>query len=206
MTTGTMPLLTVEPLTRATFAPFGDVIEVDGAATHYSINGGSTERYHDLARIDAGAEGRAIVSIFRSQPRELPFAVAAMERHPRSSQAFYPLSGRPYLAVVARKTARPAIDDLRVFHCAAHQGVNYFPGVWHHALLALHGPSDFLIIDRAGPGENCDIVQMAVRGLIPPPARWTAGYPGAHMPPGLDARYAGSATTVPAGRRGASAS
>jgi ureidoglycolate lyase len=182
MTIDTMPLLKVEPLTRATFAPFGDVIEVDGATTHYSINGGSTERYHDLARIEAGAAGRAIVSIFRSQPRELPFVVAAMERHPRSSQAFYPLSGLPYLAVVARKTAQPAIEDLRVFYCQAHQGVNYSPGIWHHALLALHGPSDFLIIDRAGPGENCDIVQMRARGMIPPMPHLQAERAGINPP------------------------
>jgi ureidoglycolate lyase len=162
MKADTTPLLTVEPLTRATFAPFGDVIEVDDAMTHYSINGGNTERYHDLARIDAGAEGRVILSIFRSQPCELPFAVSTMERHPKSSQTFYPLSGLPYLAVVARKTARPLIDDLRVFYCEAHQGVNYSPGVWHHSLLALHAPSDFLIIDRAGPGENCDITPMDI--------------------------------------------
>lgn len=167
MKADTPPLLTIEPLTRAAFAPFGDVIEVDNAMTHYLINNDSTERYHDLARIDAGPEGHAILSIFRSQPRELPFVVAMMERHPKSSQAFYPLSSLPYLAVVARTTAQPTIDDLRVFYCEAHQGVNYSPGVWHHPLLALHAQSDFLIIDRAGPGENCDITQMNICGTIP---------------------------------------
>ncbi|HEU0230195.1 MAG TPA: ureidoglycolate lyase [Burkholderiaceae bacterium] len=182
MITETMPLLAVEPLTRATFALFGDVIEADDTMTRYSINSGSTERYHDLARIDAGADGRAIVSIFRSQPRELPFVIAAMERHPKSSQAFYPLSGLPYLAVVARKSIRPALGDLRVFYCEGHQGVNYAPGIWHHPLLALLAPSDFLIIDRAGPGENCDIVQMDIHSVIPQLPRLNTGHTRTRAP------------------------
>ena len=45
-------LLRVEALTPAGFAPFGDVIEADAAATHCAVNAGTATRYHDLARID----------------------------------------------------------------------------------------------------------------------------------------------------------
>ena len=38
--------------------------------------------------------------------------------------------------------------------------VNYHAGTWHHPLLALDGISDFLVIDRAGPGNNCDEVEL----------------------------------------------
>ena len=78
----TMFPLTPEPLTREAFAPFGDVIEASDAVRHFTINAGNTERYHDLADIDAGPDGRVIVSIFRGQPRTLPFKVEMMERHP----------------------------------------------------------------------------------------------------------------------------
>ena len=50
-----MQTLTLQPLTRAAFEPFGDVIELDGAQ-HFPINGGTTERFHDLARVDVGAD------------------------------------------------------------------------------------------------------------------------------------------------------
>ncbi|MFA7437169.1 ureidoglycolate lyase [Castellaniella sp.] len=160
-------ILAVEPLSRSAFAPFGDVIQADEASVHYSINEGNTVRFHDLAKIDPGPEGRAIVSIFRGQARRLPFAIHMMERHPKASQAFIALSGRPWLAVVAPREAAPRAEDLRVFLCQPHQGVNYAPGVWHHPLLALQDTSDFLIIDRAGPGENCDIVTLAPYALIP---------------------------------------
>jgi len=159
--------LTIEPLTREAFAPFGDVIQADDTVRHFPINEGNTERYHDLARIDPGEDGRAIVSIFRGQPRALPFTISMMERHPKASQAFIPLSGRPYLVVVAEREAAPTVDDLRVFLCNGGQGVNYARGVWHHPLLALDDVSDFLIVDRAGPGDNCDIVQMEAASIIP---------------------------------------
>ncbi|MGO3123043.1 MAG: ureidoglycolate lyase, partial [Advenella sp.] len=45
----TLRSLTIEPLTRSAFAPFGQVIEASEAAQHFTINDGNTERYHDLA-------------------------------------------------------------------------------------------------------------------------------------------------------------
>jgi len=150
--------LVPEALTAVAFAPFGEVIVVDAAKMPISINAGNTERFHDLARLEAGPEGKLIVSIFRGQPRALPFAITMMERHPLASQAFMPLGDQPYLVVVARPGPAPGPDDLRAFLARPGQGVNYAPGVWHHPLLALNRICDFLVIDRAGPGNNCDEV------------------------------------------------
>jgi len=75
-----MNTLVPDALTAAAFAPFGEVIAADAAAQCLSINAGNTARYHDLARLDAGPDGRLIVSIFRGQPRTLPFTVQMMER------------------------------------------------------------------------------------------------------------------------------
>ena len=161
----TLPLRP-EPLTREAFAPFGDVIEASDAVRHFTINCGNTERYHDLAHIDPGEGGRVIVSIFRGQPRSLPFTVQMMERHPLASQAFVPMSGRPYLVVVAPAGAPPGVEDLKVFLARGDQGVNYATGVWHHPLLALEGVCDFLVVDRSGPGHNCDEVQLDRHGVI----------------------------------------
>ena len=162
----TLIRLQVEPLTREAFAPFGDVIEASDAAHHFTINGGNTERYHNLAHIDPGPDGHTIVSIFRGQPRALPFIVEMMERHPLGSQAFVPLSGAPYLVVVALAGDAPRNADLRVFLARGDQGVNYARGVWHHPLLALDSVSDFLVVDRAGPGHNCDEVWLDEAGVI----------------------------------------
>jgi ureidoglycolate lyase len=154
-----MQTLRMEPLTRTAFAPFGDVIELDGAR-HFPINGGTTERFHDLASIDVGeAGGRPIVSVFRAQPRTWPVEIAMMERHPLGSQAFVPLGSVRYAVVVA-----PAGEfdpaRLRAFWVEGGQGVNYAKGVWHHPLLAFDRVNDFLVIDRGGAQPNCDEITL----------------------------------------------
>ncbi|MEM5385230.1 ureidoglycolate lyase [Paraburkholderia phymatum] len=145
--------LAIEPLTREAFAPFGDVIELEGAK-QIPINLGTTIRYHDLAKVDvADQDGRTLVNLFRGQPRVLPFEVKMLERHPLGSQAFIPLNDKPYLVVVA---PAGALDEskIRAFVTSGWQGVNYAKGVWHHPLIALGEVSDFIVVDRGGEGLN----------------------------------------------------
>jgi ureidoglycolate lyase len=150
--------ITPQALTAEAFAPFGEVIEASGRTEQIAINYGQTTRFNDLARIDVEG-GHAIVSIFRGQPLEPPL-LKIFERHPLGSQSFTPLNGRAFLVAVAP----PGDFDpaaIRVFYAAPHQGVNYAKGVWHHYLLPMGGEGDFLVIDRAGPGDNLDEVDLA---------------------------------------------
>jgi ureidoglycolate lyase len=152
--------LAAEPLTADAFAPFGEVIEASDRARKLAINYGQTIRFDDLARVDvADAGGCPSVSLFRGRPLEPP-VLKVFERHPLGSQAFMPLSGRPFLVAVAPVGAFDP-GAVRLFRAAPHQGVNYAKGVWHHFLLPLEAESDFLVIDRAGPGENLDEVALA---------------------------------------------
>lgn len=145
--------LEIHPLTKAAFAPFGDVIEADPATMRF-INGGTTERFHALSAAEAIGDGaRVILNIFRGQPRAFPYAIEMMERHPFGSQSFVPLNDRPFLVVVAEdEGGKPGTP--RVFLARGDQGVNYRANVWHYPLMALGEPSDFLIVDRDGPGNN----------------------------------------------------
>lgn len=148
--------LRVALLSAASFAPFGEVIEAVPQQTSFAINAGTSQRFHDLARLDPGADGRLIVSIFQAEPRAMPFTVRMLERHPLGSQAFMPLDGRPFLVVVAPAGEQPESASIRAFISNGRQGVNFSAGVWHHPLLALHLESRFLVIDRDGPGGNCE--------------------------------------------------
>lgn len=160
--------LQIEPLTREAFATFGDVIECSESNELLPINYGRTERHHNLARPEVGADGWPMISIFRSEPVTLPWRIQVMERHPLGSQAFMPLSGHPFLVAVA-PPGEFERDKLRVFLAAAHQGVNYHAGTWHHFSLALNVRADFLVIDRGGPGANCDEIEIPqeIELLIP---------------------------------------
>ena len=55
---------------------------------------------------------------------------------------------------------------VRAFQAGPGQGVNFAAGTWHHFNLALDGESDFLVIDREGPGENLEEVALAPFGPI----------------------------------------
>lgn len=152
--------LRARPLTATAFAEFGDVIDSAGH-TPLLINDGMTERYHALARVDTGgSEGHALVNLFHAQPYTLPMRLTHMERHPLGSQAFMPLDAQPFVVVVAPIGEHVQPEDLRAFITDGRQGVNYRRGVWHHSLIALHTPARFIVIDRGGPGDNCDIVPI----------------------------------------------
>jgi ureidoglycolate lyase len=150
--------LTPEPLTAEAFAPFGSVVEASDEAVQLDINQGHAIRYDRLAEIDVADGGTGAISLFRARPLEEP-VLRVFERHPLGSQSFVPLSGRPYLVAVAP----PGDFDpakIRLFRAEGHQGVHYNKGVWHHFLLVLEADSDFLVIDRAGPGGNCDEIAL----------------------------------------------
>lgn len=148
-------LIRIEPLTPQAFAPFGQVIQTEGAR-HYPINAGMTERYHDLARVElGGVHPRPLISIFRGQPYALPLNLGLVERHPLGSQAFYPLSDNPWLVIVAEDEAgTPA--RLRAFRPAPGQGVNIAMNTWHGVLTPLERESAFLVVDRGGEGNNLE--------------------------------------------------
>jgi ureidoglycolate lyase len=148
-----MKVLRPQPLTREAFAPFGDVIELQGAH-HFPINGGSTQRFHDLARVDTAADGgRTLINLFRASARPRPLQLELMERHPLGSQAFIPLAPLPYVVVVAADEDG-RFGTLQAFLTDGWQGVNYARNVWHHPLLSLHDDADFIVIDRDGEGCN----------------------------------------------------
>ena len=151
-----MKLLSPQPLTREAFAPFGDVIEMEGSA-HFTINQGFAERFNDLANVDVTLEdGMTNVSLFLGQPRPQPIEIKLMERHPLGSQIFIPLQDRPWAVLVAEDVHDYA--SYRAFMATGRQGVNYARNAWHHPLLVFDANSRFLVVDRKGPGNNLEEV------------------------------------------------
>jgi ureidoglycolate lyase len=148
-------ILEPRPLTRADFAPFGDVIEAEGRDPE-DMNHGMAERWPRLACIDAGTGGQACIGLVHARRYSLPHRLEIVERHPLGSQAFFPLHDRPFLVVVARAGEPPTAADLNCFITNGSQGVHYHTGVWHGLLLTALAEMDFLVVDRAGPGENCE--------------------------------------------------
>ena len=152
-----MTTIKAQPITAAAFAPYGEVLAPRDTATKM-INAGRCERHHALATVQRGG-GEAIISIFRSQPVSLPYDCALLERHPLRSQAFIPLSDRPWLSVVAPDEGGRPGEPL-AFIVPAGVGVNLHAGVWHGVLTPLDHAADFLVVDREGDGVNLEEVAI----------------------------------------------
>ncbi|WP_424948280.1 ureidoglycolate lyase [Candidatus Spongiihabitans sp.] len=162
------------PLTAQDFKPFGQVIELaklEHYAKQISINHGLTTRFHDLLNIDANDQGgRPTVNIFRTSPLPLPHKIKAMERHPLGSQGFIPMGDQPFLVLVGRPARRIEErlgfddlmrgDDLTLFLTNGRQGINLKKNTWHHFQIVLDSTQDFIVIDRAGEGDNLEEIEV----------------------------------------------
>ncbi|MGI9271780.1 MAG: ureidoglycolate lyase [Woeseiaceae bacterium] len=145
-----------ELLTRASFAPFGDVVESSEQQVE-AMNAESFERFDDLCDV-AAEDGRIAVSIARCRTAtSLPHSFNMVERHPHGSQAFVPLTPCRMLVVVAPPGENVAAGDLHAFVSNGRQGINYHVGTWHMPLIAFDPGQEFLIIDRVGESPNCDL-------------------------------------------------
>ncbi|MEM7292410.1 MAG: ureidoglycolate lyase [Pseudomonadota bacterium] len=162
--------LTPEPLCAERFSAFGEIVDLR-EATQIPINYGLTTRFNDLATVDTlDAGGRTIVNVFRSNPIPLPHKVKIMERHPLGSQAFIPLSQRPFLVMVAPASEEVSAQDLVLFVTDGLQGVNFHKNTWHHYQMVLGEQADFLVIDRGGPGDNLVEREISGEAIINPEA------------------------------------
>jgi ureidoglycolate lyase len=146
-----MTSLSTRPLSAAAFAPYGDVLDTEGEPDRL-INQGLCGRFHDCARLDFG-DGRAGISLFKAEPRSLPYECALLERHPDGSQAFIPMSMDSFLMIVARDD-RGIPGPPEAFLTSPGQAINLHRGTWHGVLTPLHAPGLFAVVDRIGEGAN----------------------------------------------------
>ena len=79
-----------------------------------------------------------------------------LERHPDGSQAFVPLSGNPFLIIVAGTNTENKPHEPQAFITEKSQGINIYRNVWHGLLTPLSSPGIFAVVDRIGPGTNLE--------------------------------------------------
>ncbi|RKO89958.1 ureidoglycolate hydrolase [Blyttiomyces helicus] len=194
----TLLVISALPLTREAFAPYGDVVAPPDAAGS-AANQGTAERHDFLGQVvnlrsPGHGLGNELVNppavpnlcIFRVTPTPvLPFPIRLLERHRYSNQLFIPMTpptngSRAYLVIVATSDSsqtRPDLSTLKAFIASSTQAINYGPGVWHHPMVGLERPTDFvcLVHERRGnmvlEDEDTEevffdrIVEVAVEGF-----------------------------------------
>ena len=153
--------LVPQPLTAATFAPYGTVIAAPAGGGSW-INDGTAERFELLADLQLTRQGgRPVLSLSRASARRFPFTLHELERHALGSQSFIPLGVRRFVVVVAAAGAAPGAGDLRAFITDGQQGVCLAPGTWHHGLLAVDA-GDYVVVERRAEtvdNDTCLLVE-----------------------------------------------
>jgi ureidoglycolate lyase len=109
-------------------------------------NNGTAQKYNFLAALENRRPQSAVAncSVFSCAPFELDgersLKVRELERHSHSTQGFLPMNATRYVIIVAQNdpnTDQPDLSTLKAFVVAGNQSITYFPGTWHHPMIAL---------------------------------------------------------------------
>jgi ureidoglycolate lyase len=131
-------VLTVQPLTREAFAPYGEVLGERG--------------YADLD-LDNGP-----ASVVTQTVEARPFTFDFLGRHLRSEQVFAPLGAAVSVLAVAPPSqgnaALPDIKRLAAFLIDGSCAFKLHRGTWHASAFPLGEAATFLVVDREGTLEE----------------------------------------------------
>jgi len=124
--------LTVQPMTREAFAPFGELIGERGQV-ELDLDG-----------------GRASVVAQTVERRQMTFDF--LGRHERTEQVFSPLGGEASIIAVAPPgechSALPDIERMAAFLVDGASAFKLYRGVWHTSAFPLGEHAAFLVLDR----------------------------------------------------------
>lgn len=146
--------LKLQPITAAAFAPFGELITAPPTAP----------RVNFVAPVEnRRATARANIAVVHPPVTTLPTRVETMERHPHSTQAFFPLGGCAYLLLVAPGgDAGPELDGAMAFEVPGHVGISYATGTWHMGMTTLGRASIMaLLVHEDGSADDTDTRDIA---------------------------------------------
>lgn len=168
-----MRTIELEPLSKESFAPFGEVIAAD-VGGGIVVNEGTALRIDRVLDIkNTRSDATLNVALFRSKPRAPgPFPLTMLEKHSFSAQLFVPMKGSRYAVAVAQGGDTPDLSTLRAFLVRGDQGVSYGPGIWHHTLMTLDVQTDFaaFVWENGTPGD-CTTVSLSgdLQVILPAP-------------------------------------
>ena len=157
----TLGILSCQPLTPHAFSPYGEVLNLFAPA-HQTINQGTSRRLNLPGGLDlTGDQGQAVLAVFHALAQNPEGPCHMLERHQLGSQTFVPLTGARCRLLVALGHDQPDLRTLRCFEVTGQQGFTLHKGTWHHPLMALDSGA-FLVLERQGPTEDCEIHPLPV--------------------------------------------
>lgn len=146
--------VTAVEITTVAFAPYGDLLAAPAVPP----------RQDWAAPVENHRVGVAAnLAVIRSEPFTDMMPLRRLERHPHSSQAFFPLSVGPYLVVVAPdRGGVPAEADIRAFRVPAGVGISYRAGAWHAHMMTVDAAGTFaMLVHEDGTPQDCEFAAIA---------------------------------------------
>ena len=130
--------LTIQPMTREAFAPYGEII---------------SERGDVALDLDGGAPN-VVAQTVEARPMKFEF----LGRHLRSEQFFAPLGGAKSVIAVAPPSkegeAVPDINRLAAFLVEGTDAFKLHRGTWHVSAFPVSERATFLVLDRENTLEE----------------------------------------------------
>ena len=157
------------PLTAEGYSKFGKVMETAVADGAISANGGRARRFNRITEMvnKRGDKAPLNISMFHLQPSlGGKLNLTLLERHPCSTQIFFPLGNIVrYLVVVAEDDPAnpnaPNWSTVKAFVASGVQGIEYPPGRWHYPLVLLDNPGDFaMLVCEDGTPKDCELSHL----------------------------------------------
>lgn len=160
-------ILACQPLSADAFSPYGEVLNLF-APPDRTINQGTSGRLDLPAGLDlAGDQGQAVLAVFHALAQNSEGPCHMLERHQQGSQTFVPLTGARCRLLVALGQGQPDLGTLKCFEVSGQQGFTLHKGTWHHPLMALDNGA-FLVLERRGPTEDCEIHSLPLSVRLSP--------------------------------------
>ncbi len=130
--------LTVQPMTREAFAPYGELIGERGQV-ELDLDGG-------------------LASVVAQTVERRPLTFDFLGRHQRTEQVFSPLGGEASIIAVAQPSdghsALPDIKRMAAFLVDGACAFKLHRGVWHTSAFPAGERATFLVLDREGTLEE----------------------------------------------------
>jgi ureidoglycolate lyase len=132
----------IEPLTEASFAPFGQLVSAKARTPDFQTESGTQGWAVDFR------SGTPLLMLLRTPYRGLRFS--KLERHFNVTQTFLPMGGAPAVLAVAPpgpRDAMPAPEDVRAFLLDGRTGYALARGTWHSLdRMPLYAPATEWVI------------------------------------------------------------
>ena len=145
--------LTPQPATAEALAPFGHIIGRGAGATPVSV-----DFYKGAVKMSYPApfasEHPVEITLAQLTPRA--GEVRYMERHFQHTQAFIPLAGKPFIAVMAPPTEGdlPDLAEVRAFRFDGSAGFAMHLGTWHEFPFAIEPETDIIVLLSSQTGYD----------------------------------------------------